>query len=106
MSRPRARYARSWSARDVDSATMRASASMHGAGESPPIATGYGLAEASTEPAGSAEPASTAEPMGQVRPGDPAGALLARARVFGALFGEDSTLGSFGRFRVIERLGA
>ena len=65
------------------------------------IGSGSELAEASTETAGSA-----AGPMAQVRPGEPPGVMLARARVFGALFGEDSTLGSFGRFRVLERLGA
>ena len=44
--------------------------------------------------------------MANLRPGSPAGMPLARARVFSALFGDDSTLGKFGRFRVLERLGA
>jgi tetratricopeptide (TPR) repeat protein/predicted Ser/Thr protein kinase len=57
--------------------------------------------EAAGEPAVSA-----LEPMVRVRPAEPMGAQLARARVLGALFGPDSTVGAFGRFRVLERLGA
>jgi len=49
---------------------------------------------------------SAGEPMANIQPGEPAGMPLARARVFGALFGEHSTVGTFGRFRVLERLGA
>jgi tetratricopeptide (TPR) repeat protein/predicted Ser/Thr protein kinase len=52
------------------------------------------------------EPIAVAEPMARLRPDEPAGALLARARMFGTLFGEHSALGAFGRFRVLERLGA
>jgi tetratricopeptide (TPR) repeat protein/predicted Ser/Thr protein kinase len=40
------------------------------------------------------------------RPDDPAGTLLAQARVHGSLFGSDSPRARFGRFRVLERLGA
>ncbi len=40
------------------------------------------------------------------RPGAPAGALLAQARVHGALFGADRPHAQLGRFRVLERLGA
>jgi len=46
------------------------------------------------------------EPMANIQPGEPRGMPLARARMFGALFGEHSTVGTFGRFRVLERLGA
>jgi len=46
------------------------------------------------------------EPMAKVRPEEAAGELLAQARVFGALFGEASTVGAFGRFQVLRRLGA
>jgi serine/threonine protein kinase/tetratricopeptide (TPR) repeat protein len=46
------------------------------------------------------------EPMVDLRPAEPAGWKLARARMLGSLFGTDSTLGTFGRFRVLERLGA
>ncbi|MEO7730823.1 MAG: serine/threonine-protein kinase, partial [Kofleriaceae bacterium] len=56
---------------------------------------------APTEPAESA-----CDPMAKVRPAPPAGAQLARARVLGALFGDDRAVGAFGRFRVLERLGA
>jgi tetratricopeptide (TPR) repeat protein/predicted Ser/Thr protein kinase len=49
---------------------------------------------------------STPEPMTRVRPGEAAGELLAQARLLGALFGEQSTVGSFGRFQVLKRLGA
>jgi len=58
--------------------------------------------------AGSADEVSgsTPEPMAKVRPGEAAGELLAQARVLGALFGEQSTVGSFGRFQVLKRLGA
>src|SRR4051812_19199467 len=52
---------------------------------------------------------SSREPMMHVRPGEPVAEPLARARVLGALFGERSavgTVGMFGRFRVLERLGA
>jgi eukaryotic-like serine/threonine-protein kinase len=49
---------------------------------------------------------STQEPMAKVRPGAPAGERLARARLLGALFGHDGAAGSFGRFRVLDRLGA
>lgn len=50
--------------------------------------------------------AATGEPMAKVRPGAGAGAPLARARVLGALFGDQSTVGMFGRFLVRKRLGA
>jgi len=46
------------------------------------------------------------EPMAKVRPGAPSAAPLARARVLGALFGDQRTVGSFGRFHVVKRLGA
>ena len=46
------------------------------------------------------------EAMADLRPGEPAGWKLARARMLGSLFGGDSTLGTFGRFRVLDRLGA
>ncbi len=46
------------------------------------------------------------EPMAKVRPGEAAGELLAQARVLGALFGEQAKVDAFGRFRVLERLGA
>ena len=82
----------------------------------PPVAaqTPRELAEAATERADSAdepavaptEPPSAAEPMAKMRPARPAGVPLAQARMFGQLFGAQSTLGSFGRFRVMERLGA
>ena len=58
-------------------------------------------AVAPTDPAESVLP-----PMANQRPGEPAGWKLARARMLGSLFGGDSTLGTFGRFRVLERLGA
>ena len=45
------------------------------------------------------------ELMARVRPDVSSEAPLARARVLGALFG-DTTVGRFGRFRVLERLGA
>ncbi|HEX7841769.1 MAG TPA: protein kinase [Kofleriaceae bacterium] len=62
---------------------------------------------AKTEPPhASTEPPGSCDPMIKARPGDPAGLPLARARVFGALFGERSTVGTFGRFRVLDRLGA
>src|SRR5215468_984608 len=57
--------------------------------------------ESSDEPESSAE-----EPMAKVRPGEAAGELLAQARVLGALFGEQSTAVAFGRFQVLQRLGA
>jgi hypothetical protein len=44
--------------------------------------------------------------MANVVPGDSAGLLLSRARVFAAMFGEASELSRFGRFRILERLGA
>jgi tetratricopeptide (TPR) repeat protein/predicted Ser/Thr protein kinase len=61
-----------------------------------------------------AEPADVAEGsidstdvlMARVRPAPPAGAPLARARVLGAMFGDQSAAGAIGRFRVLERLGA
>jgi len=53
------------------------------------------------EPIGSAS-----EPMAKVRPEEAAGALLARARVFGALFGDQSAVGKFGRFSVVNHLGS
>jgi len=68
-----------------------------------------GVAAEPTEVAdGSVEPASEAEhePMAKVRPGAPTPALLARARVLGAMFGDASAAGSVGRFRVLGRLGA
>jgi predicted Ser/Thr protein kinase len=46
------------------------------------------------------------EPMHRLRPDEPVGLPLARARVFGALFGEHSPAAAFGRFRVLDRLGA
>ncbi|XXY49879.1 serine/threonine-protein kinase [Sorangium sp. So ce269] len=49
--------------------------------------------------------ASVAEALARVRPRDPAGLLLAQARIAGALFGADAP-GGLGRFRVLERLGA
>src|SRR5215510_11431744 len=49
---------------------------------------------------------SAGEPMARVRPGEAAGELLAQARVLGALFGEQGTMGAFGRFQVLKRLGA
>jgi eukaryotic-like serine/threonine-protein kinase len=45
-------------------------------------------------------------PMQDLRPDDPAGARLAQARVHGSLFGADRPRARFGRFRVLERLGA
>jgi len=57
--------------------------------------------DSSDEPADSAH-----DPMAKVRPGEAAGELLAQARMLGALFGEQGTVGAFGRFRVLERLGA
>jgi tetratricopeptide (TPR) repeat protein/predicted Ser/Thr protein kinase len=57
-------------------------------------------AVAPTDPAGSA-----AGPMGQFRPSEPAGAPLAKAHVFGSLFGEQSTHSTFRRFRVFRLLG-
>jgi tetratricopeptide (TPR) repeat protein/predicted Ser/Thr protein kinase len=85
------------------------------------LATGSDLGEAPTErastadepPAATADPpgtmadpaSATADPMAGLQPSAPAGELLARAQVFGGLFGEDSTLGRFGRFRVLGRLG-
>src|SRR5262245_17835160 len=48
----------------------------------------------------------SADPMARLRPREPVGMQLARARVFGAMFGEGGATGSFGRFRVLERLGA
>jgi predicted Ser/Thr protein kinase/tetratricopeptide (TPR) repeat protein len=48
---------------------------------------------------------SSGGPMAELRPGDPPGAPLARARVMGALFGRDRS-GAFGRFHVVKRLGA
>jgi eukaryotic-like serine/threonine-protein kinase len=49
--------------------------------------------------------ADSTHPMAKLRPGEVTGAALTRARVLGAMFGEQST-GTFGRFRVLERLGA
>jgi tetratricopeptide (TPR) repeat protein/predicted Ser/Thr protein kinase len=82
--------------------------------EEPPPAE-VATAEPAQEPAASAqetaEPAqepvaSNQEPMAKIRPGEAAGERLARARVLGALFGHERTAGAFGRFRVLERLGA
>lgn len=57
--------------------------------------------------AGSDAPANPAdELMTKLRPGQATGAPLARARVLGALFGHDRDAGAFGRFRVVDRLGA
>jgi tetratricopeptide (TPR) repeat protein/predicted Ser/Thr protein kinase len=49
---------------------------------------------------------STHHALGQARPEVPAELVLAQARVLGAMFGQDSARGRFGRFRVLERLGA
>jgi hypothetical protein len=49
---------------------------------------------------------SARELMANARPDAPAGALLARARVLGAMSGAESAAGAVGRFRVLERLGA
>jgi len=46
------------------------------------------------------------ELIARVRPQAPVGAPLARARVLGAMFGDQSAAGAVGRFRVLERLGA
>jgi tetratricopeptide (TPR) repeat protein/predicted Ser/Thr protein kinase len=64
-------------------------------------AAGSDLVDAVGEPV-----SSTHELMAQVRPGEVMGARLVRARVLGALFGDEGTVGAFGRFRVLERLGA
>ncbi len=58
-------------------------------------------AEAPNGPVDSAE-----QLMSRVRPQAPAGAPLARARVLGAMFGDQSAAGAVGRFRVLQRLGA
>ncbi|HMG56998.1 MAG TPA: hypothetical protein VK601_26045, partial [Kofleriaceae bacterium] len=75
----------------------------HGAAAEAPVA-GNEPTQPADRPVASAE--STTGLMANVRPGAPAGALLARARVFGALFGEQSSVDVFGRFRVLNRLGA
>ena len=76
-------------------------------GEAPGEPAAGGPATASGDPAvAPTEPDSIREPMNQVRPGEPAGIRLAKARVFGALFGDHSAVAAFGRFRVIDRLGA
>jgi len=66
-----------------------------------PIDTDCESSGASHEPADSAD-----EPMVKVRPGQAAGTQLAKARVLGTLFGHDRTIRAFGRFRVLERIGA
>ena len=50
--------------------------------------------------------ASADDPMAKVRPGQAVGTQLARARILGALFRHDHAIRTFGRFHVLERLGA
>jgi eukaryotic-like serine/threonine-protein kinase len=70
------------------------------------VGAGDGAARQAAETRPDDSVASLAEPMAQARPTGSPGAPLARARMFGALFGAQSASSSFARFRVIERLGA
>src|SRR5262245_47622619 len=56
---------------------------------------------------GTGDPAgSSLAAMALIKPDTPAGEPLARARMLGALFGHDRAGAAFGRFHVLERLGA
>jgi tetratricopeptide (TPR) repeat protein/predicted Ser/Thr protein kinase len=76
----------------------------------PPGRSTPGSAEAdraeSPESVASDPPDSSVGAMAKVTPEAPAGELLARARMMGALFGRDRAGGAFGRFHVLNRLGA